>query len=148
MLDALEREFPSGPLPLEAVLQAFLAPLFELHGADHIRVLLGRLYSQPDEFFKRVFAKHLSPIADRFSGAFARALPDLPLPDRMWCMMLTAGAMVHMMTWTRMLAVISHDQVTAADPKEITARLVNFAAAGFRDALANATKRTQGTLHA
>lgn len=148
MLESLEREYPSGPLPLEGVLEAFLEPVFEFHGDDHIRVLLGRLYSVPDEFLKRVFAKHLSPIADRFAAAFARALPDLPAQDRMWCMLLTVGAMVHMMTFSRMLAVLSHEQVSAADPKETSRRIVNFAAAGFRAALENAKKQREGTLHA
>src|SRR5947208_6015283 len=41
MLDALEREFPDGPLPLEGILRAFLAPLIQLEGCDHIRILFG-----------------------------------------------------------------------------------------------------------
>src|SRR6516165_8302775 len=44
MLDRIEAEFPSGPLPLERVLDAFFRPMFESAGEmSHIRPLLGRI---------------------------------------------------------------------------------------------------------
>jgi AcrR family transcriptional regulator len=148
MLDALERDYPTGALPLEGVLEAFLAPLLQMENAEHVRILFGRLYSLPEEFLKRVFLRRLEPIVHRFTNAFERAMPDLPVRDRMTCMFLTIGAMVHVMAWSRMLPVISKGLVTADDSKDLTARVVNFAAAGFRAALENAQRQNEGIRHA
>jgi AcrR family transcriptional regulator len=144
MLDELEREFPEGPLPLERVLTAFLAPVIQLTAGEHIRVLIGRMLSSPDQFMKRVFKRHLAPVVERFGRAFERALPGLPLEDLAWCTLFTVGGMVHMLAWSRMLPVLSHGAVQGDDPKAITEHLVQFAAAGFRAAHG----KKQGALHA
>lgn len=146
MLEDLEREHPSGPLPLEGVLCAFLAPVIDLTEGEHIRVLIGRMLSVPDDFLNRVFKRHLAHIVERFGGAFQRALPGLAIEDRAWCTLFTVGGMVHTMAWSRMIPVLSHGAVEATDPKAITDQLVQFAAAGFRAAYAKREK--QGVLHA
>jgi AcrR family transcriptional regulator len=148
MLDALEREFPSEPWPIERVVEAFIAPVLQMDAGEHIRILFGRLYSLPDEFLRRVFSRHLQAIADRFIDAFGRAIPDLPEADRMSCMLFTIGAMVHVMTWSRMIILLSRGTLTPDDTGDLTRRLVNFASAGFRDALTRTKKERQGILHA
>lgn len=134
MLDALERESSGGPLPLDGVLQAFLAPLTEMdaEGREHIRALMGRIYSVPDEFIQRVFDRHLAPIAARFIEAFARAVPDLSPGERMWYMMFTIGAAIHVLNWSSVLPRLSNGLVDPSDSKTLTERIVAFTAAGFR----------------
>lgn len=146
MLEAFEREQTTGPVPLEDVLRAFLAPVLQLAAGPHIGVLIGRLFATPDEFLKRVFNRHLSSVVERFGGAFERALPGLPIEDRAWCTLFTVGGMVHLMAWSRLLPVLSHGAVEATDPDAITEHLVHFAAAGFR--AAHAKHQNQGALHA
>ena len=68
MLDALERDFPNGRLPLEGVLRAFLAPVIQLDAGEHVRILFGRLYSMPDEFW----SAYTSAIFCRSWGGSAR----------------------------------------------------------------------------
>jgi AcrR family transcriptional regulator len=134
MLEALEREAGDGPLPLEGVLRALVAPLTEMdaRGLEHIRPLMGRLYSVPEEFIQRVFDRHLAPIAARFIDALARALPNLTPGQRMWCMMFTVGALIHVLNWSSVLPHISNGLVDPSDSKTFTERLIAFSAAGFR----------------
>ncbi len=132
MLDALERDYPNGPLPLEDILRAFLAPVFELEHGEHVRVLFGRFYSMPDEFMERIYKRHLTPIVNRFSAALARATPGLQIPDRLWAMNFTVGAMVHTLTWSRLLGVMSNGAVDLPDTGRVIDNLVRFSAAGFR----------------
>jgi AcrR family transcriptional regulator len=147
-LDALEREYPSGELPLEGVLEAFLAPVTQTGHDEHVRILFGRLYSQPDEFLKRVFNRHLHDIVERFQGALARALPGTSQAERMSCMMFTAGAMVHVMAWSRLLGIISNGAVDPGDTQLLTDRIVAFSAGGFRSVARRAVSLDERTLHA
>ena len=133
MLDALEAAHPTGRLPLEGVLEAFLAPVVELKAqGDHIRAFMGRCFTLPEEFMQRVFLRHLKPVMERFNGAFARAVPELSDADRVWRTMFSIGAMVHVMSWSTVLPQISGGLLDPSDTKELTRRIVTFAAAGFR----------------
>ncbi len=132
MLDRIEAEHGDGPLPLEPILEAFLAPVIQMQASEHVRTLFGRLYSMPDAFLNRIFDRHLSHVLARFSAAFARAIPEMPLPDRMWCIVFTVGAMVHVMAWSGRLAHVSNGVIDGSDTERLTKQIVKFAAAGFR----------------
>ena len=147
MLEALELDYPSGPLPLQGILKAFIAPVVEMEAGQEVRILFGRLYSLPDEFLNRLFTRHLHPNFLRFSAALARALPEMPLADRLWCLNFTVGSMVHVMTWSRRISTITDGAIDMDDTKALTARMVEFAAAGFRAALERAGA-PQGLQHA
>ncbi len=133
MLDTLEACHPEGALPLEEVLEAFLRPVFESSpDMCHIRPLIGRIYSAPREFLSRVYGRHLTGVIQRFISALQRAAPDLPPAELFWRLHFTVGMMVHTMNWASILPVISNGACEVGDPGETTARLVAFAAAGFR----------------
>ncbi len=134
MLDAVERESAGGRLPLEGVLRAFLSPLTELdpRGREHVRALMGRIYSVPDEFIRRVFDRHLAAIAERFLEAFARAVPELTAEERVWSMLFAIGAVIHVLNWSGTLPHLFKDLVDVSDGKALTERLIAFTAAGFR----------------
>ena len=134
MLEALEQEAGDGGLPLEGVLRALLAPLTEMDasGLEHVRALTGRLYSVPEEFIQRVFEGHLAPVAARFIDALGRAIPILSPEQRMWRLMFTVGALIHVLNWSSVLPRISNGLVDPSDSKTFTEQLIAFCAAGFR----------------
>jgi AcrR family transcriptional regulator len=134
MLDQVEAAAGKGPLPLEGVLEAFLAPILEPHkpGLEHLKPLLGRMYSMPAEFIKRLVHIHLGPVAARFSADLARAVPGVPESECMWRLYFTAGAMVHVINWSGVIPALSNGRADPADTKALLARLIAFAAAGFR----------------
>lgn len=146
-LNALEREHSHNGLPLEAVLEAFLAPVTQMGCDEPARVLFGRFYGQPEEFLNRIFNRHLQPVMERFRAALARALPGLPAADQICCILFTAGAMVHVMSWSRLLGVISGGAVDPADTQSLASRIVAFAAGGFREVAARSESCAERTLH-
>lgn len=147
VLDAVEREHPEGPLPLEAVIHAFVDPPLRMPGREDIRILFGRLYGTPGEFLHRLFEPHLKPLAARFRVAFARACPELPPADLMWRMHFTIGVMVHTMSWSRIICEITGGEVNSSDTEALIERIVRFTAAGFRAAVQDAQSQ-QGARHA
>ena len=126
MLDAAGRD-PT----VEQIIEAFLAPIVE-RPMPALVPLMGRILSTPDLFVERVFKKHLTAISQRFSEAFARALPDLPLAERMWRMHFMGGAMTHILLWSKILPIITGGACDVSDRKAIVERAVAFLSAGFR----------------
>ncbi len=126
MLDAV------GPNPtVEQILEAFVAPVLE-RDTSLIAPLMGRILTTPDQFITRVFKKHLAVVAQRFGDAVAKALPDLTQTERMWRFYFMAGAMSNILSWAHLLPEMTGGQCDPSDRKAVTARLVRFAAAGFR----------------
>ncbi len=97
MLDACEAAAGDGPLPVEAVLDAFVLPVLEISRthAKEFGPLMGRLYTEPGEFIQRVYKEHLEHVANRFVNAFRRALPDLEPDELLWRLHFVIGAMTH-----------------------------------------------------
>lgn len=141
MLDALEARFPDGPLPLEGVLEAFLAPtlLIKQKAPTHHRQLMGRMYAMPDELVKRIFAGHMQPTVERFNAAFRRAVPGLSAQDAAWRMVIAIGGVVHMMSWSRILPQVSGGLMDTEDIEDVLRRQISFSAAGFRASGTGAT---------
>jgi AcrR family transcriptional regulator len=126
MLDA------AGPnASIEQIVEAFAAPVIETD-LTPIVPLLGRILSTPDQFVHRVFKKHLSVVAQRFTEAIAAAFPDLTPAERMWRMHFMGGAMAHVLSWSHLLPELTEGVCDPSDRKAVTARLVRFVAAGFR----------------
>ena len=133
-LDELERRHPTGTLPLELVLEAFLAPAVEKHfGKSGRDVLLPKLFcravADPDEKLRRIIHDIFQDVFERFTDAFMRALPDLSPQDVEWRMHFMIGAMFFAVTVPRI-----HDEGghTTRDPIRTIARLVDFISGGMR----------------
>jgi hypothetical protein len=126
MLDA------AGPTPtIEQVVTAFMAPIIEKE-VWPAGPLIGRVFSNPDQFLGRVFQKHLAPVAQRFAGAIAQALPDLPPEDVLWRLHFMAGAMAHVMVFSEVLPLMTGGVCHTRDRRAVTAQLVTFLSAGLR----------------
>jgi AcrR family transcriptional regulator len=140
MLDA------AGPDPtVEQIVEAFLAPILIIAQPTPEWVpLVGRILSTPDLFLDRVFKKHLAVMSQRFSEALAKALPELPAEERLWRMHFMAGAMTHVLLWSRILPAMTGGICDPSDRKAIVARAVAFLSAGFRAPVAIETACGEG----
>lgn len=130
MLDALETEIPTGPLPLDRVLEAFYGPMMDFctSAPEHFRPLLGRLFTLPDEHLRRVFARHIQPVALRFNIAFVRALPELDPMEVRLRMVFAIGSLINVMNWWRLVS----PAFVTIDTGALKAHIIAFAAGGFR----------------
>ncbi len=121
----------AGPNPnLEQIMIAFLAPVM-VHHPPAVLELMGRMLVNPDIFVNRLFKSHLAPIVERFSVAIAKAVPELSKTEILWRLQFTGGAMAHILSRTHLLAGMM-GMSEPPDRQTILARLVTFAAAGFR----------------
>ena len=122
----------AGPKPtVEQVLDAFLRPVFEIE-VNPLVPLIGRAMSNPDLFIDRLFNVHIAPVAARFSGAFAAALPELPMQEVAWRMHFSVGVMTHTLLWGHIFPRITQGLCTIDDREALLRRTVQFLAAGFR----------------
>jgi hypothetical protein len=71
-------------------------------------------------------------LSRRFAEALAVALPELSPAERIWRLHFTAGAMAHTITRAPLLKEMFGGVLNLSDRKLAIARLVRFAAAGFR----------------
>src|ERR1700682_3412624 len=92
MLDAIEAGAGERPLPIGAVIEAFIRPVIELRGTTKsIAPLMGRVFAESAEFLERFFRDHLVEVTRRFLAAFERALPGLPREEVYWRMHFLIG---------------------------------------------------------
>lgn len=139
-----------GPLPLEEVVRAFVAPVVALRYAvpetAHFARLMGRVVTVPSPVTQEILRQELAPLAKCFTEALSRALPELP-PDRLtWGFHFMVGAMAHSCTLASpggaplpACAVGPHGWLPDAprrepgrEAEELTGWMVSFLSAGLR----------------
>jgi AcrR family transcriptional regulator len=103
VLDRLEVDKPSGALPLEAVIAAFITPAIEKHFRSSGRgqllpKLFGRAIADPDERLRAIIRDIFGEVFRRFTIAFMRALPGLSQEEVQWRMHFMIGTMVFTVT--------------------------------------------------
>lgn len=133
MLEAAEAASPGGAPSLSTVLEAFYAPALELLRLPgcHFQPLLGRVFSEPGPV-REYFLDEMAPVVARFGTALRRILPYLPEQEYFWRMHFTAAILAFTMAGSHVLHRLSGGRCELSSVREITARMVNFAAAGLR----------------
>jgi AcrR family transcriptional regulator len=122
----------AGPSPsLKQILTAFLSPLVSLD-VSLVAPLMGRVLATPDVCRIQLFKKHMLPVAQQFTAALVKALPDLSETEVLWRLTFTAGAMAHVMARSVHIQEMTGGKCDPADRPAVLARLVSFATAGFR----------------
>ncbi len=147
-LEYYEEQVGDGPLDVERVLEAFLAPTFQMAadpgqgGYTFVR-LLGRLQAESDLLPRMVFGL-FGPVLLRFAAALARALPALPQQELFFRARLAMGATAQVLRDAPQLKSVRHDQTL--DWKATLERLVLFLSAGFQAPLEVPQYQTVGSL--
>jgi AcrR family transcriptional regulator len=116
---------------LEQILSAFIVPVVE-QDVKPIIPLLGRVMSMPDPFAVRVFKAHFAGVAKRFLDELGKAAPHLSPSTCMWRLHFTGGAMAQVLSRSHLLPEMTGVAADVKDRKALAARLVEYAAAGFR----------------
>jgi AcrR family transcriptional regulator len=126
MLDRAEAECgPGRAVPVEKVLEAFLAPAFYKRGESPQFVrLMGRLYGEG--LMMWIVTRHFQPMVQRFQAALRRSLPELGPEELKWRTHFMIGVMAHTM--------FGPPEGQADGVREVellVERMVAFLAAGF-----------------
>jgi len=124
-LERLEADTGHKPATVEAILDAFLAPMAVVAEKNPLFVrVMGRIHSEG--LMPAIIQKHFLPTAQRFIVLLRRALPELSDAEFLWRVHFMMGAMAHTMCGAL---------VFPAGDEDFHARmrkLVTFLSAGFR----------------
>jgi AcrR family transcriptional regulator len=135
-LDECERAAGNDPVPLEQVIECFIAPMLRLtdelgRGATFPR-LVGRILTEPGQHWARMVKQHMPETLRRFTHAIHRAVPEIPLQELYWRMFFCVGAAVHFLRGYKELQYITDGACGEPELQQTLSRLTAFAAAGFR----------------
>lgn len=136
LLDRFEKEAGGNPLPLEKVIEAFVAPTLHMSrgsqsGGLVFMKLLGRLHAE-GVLLPRILTSQFGGVFERFGAALRAALPDLPPEELFWRLNLAVGALAQTLRGgLKELETIS-DLSLSFDSETALERLVAFLSAGFR----------------
>jgi AcrR family transcriptional regulator len=134
-LDELEKGHTKGTVPLEGIVETFVAPTIRRHfkrsGKEQfLPQLFGRAISDPDEKLRVIVRDIFKDIFMRYTAAFMRALPHLSQEEVHWRMHLMVGAMVFTVTVPPVQA--EAQTRTSGAAAEMIDRIVEFVTAGWR----------------
>jgi AcrR family transcriptional regulator len=136
LLEQCERESGGNPLPLEKVIQAFVAPTFRMardpaSGGMVFMRLLGRLHAEGD-LLSGILISQFGDVLNRFAVAMRRALPDLPTGELYWRLNFAIGALGQALRGgSKDLGIIA-DHAHSSNSEMALEQLVAFLSAGFR----------------
>jgi AcrR family transcriptional regulator len=125
LFDEAEQASNGGPVPVEAILSAFLRPIFEAkeRNPEFVRIM-GRIHGEG--MMPSILKRHFHPIVVRFRGLMLRALPHLDDQELGWRLEMMFGGLSIAM-WHRPIALEAEMAGLKALP-----RVVSFFGAAFR----------------
>jgi AcrR family transcriptional regulator len=135
-LESYEEKARGGALKPSQVLDAFFGTSLRMaadteSGGHTFMRLLGRTYSDPNEFVRNFLAEEYAEVVERFTGALYRALPSVPRSEILWRFHFMLGAMAYALAGTDALQIVA-DKSGEDDPKDMAARLMSFLLGGLR----------------
>ena len=124
-----------GPVSLEAILEAFVMPLFEMRAgevsAPRPAWVGARLFFDPSPIVSRMRVELFREVDARFLDALARTLAGQPRHEIEVAYRLTNGLFVHFAAGH--VAGDLSGEAAATDAAAILERLISYAGAGLRD---------------
>lgn len=136
-LDALEAAARGGPVEVEALVEAYLRPIYDAShssgpGPEGFRRVAARLVSDPHPVLASLKAELFRPLAERYFAALARALPAVAREDLAIGFALSLGVTMHAVSGHLEIFLRNAGCEPVIDDEALFRRMVSFAAAGLR----------------
>ena len=97
--------------------------------------LLGRTYTEPNEFVRQFLAEEYAECVERFLAALYRALPEVDRNEILWRFHFMMGAMSYAIAGTDALQLVT-GKFDDENPSRLAPRLMSFLLGGLRAPLA------------
>lgn len=139
-LDAIEGEAAGAAPRPSRIVEAFFGTALRMAedtegGGHEFMRLLGRTYTEPNEFVRQFLAEEYAECVERFLDALYRSLPDVPRADILWRFNFMMGAMSYAIAGTDALQPFA-GRIDDRDPRRLGPRLMSFLLGGLRAPLA------------
>ena len=140
-LDAMEAEAGGAPLKPSRIVDAFFGTALrmaaDVEGGVHtFMCLLGRTYTEPNEFVRKFLAEEYAECVGRFLAALYRALPEVDRKEILWRFHFMMGAMSYAIAGNDALQLVT-GKFDDEDPLRLAPRLMSFLLGGLRAPLQN-----------
>ncbi len=126
---------PDGTPEPRALVTAFVAPVLEMiqrqRGGHAFAQFALRAFSEPGEETQELLMEEFGEVIERFTDAFARALPRLSRQDLFWRYFFMAGSLAFAAGLGYMIRPISAGLCNPLDVDDVTRRLVDFITGGM-----------------
>lgn len=120
------------PVPLAAIFDSFIRPVFELtEGAPSFLRLLARNVGAPPPFMAQVMETQFRPMIQRYGKFLRDALPHLPPKTLFWRMHFVVGATLHCASHHLTIDRLSEGLCQTSDVDDLLRHLIDFAVAGM-----------------
>ena len=128
-LGALERKWSGKAAPLEEIVEALVRPVVGQVRKSELSErlfykLMGRTFAQQGDGLPPQIEEQLRNVEQRFTRAFAKALPAVNPDDLAWRIHFMVGGMIHLLT---------HGAASTPPMDSIVSRFIRFSAAGLRE---------------
>jgi AcrR family transcriptional regulator len=155
LLDVHEQLCGEKPVPLLAILDAFVRPMLEqaVSGGQSERLfykMLGRCMSERSYRLPDELAVVFETVAARFSQALQRVLPEIPQKVLMWRLHFVFGTIAQTLVHAETFIRITNGRAGKPTADEVFNYLMSFCAAGLRAPLSpeeSAAPRAATRLH-
>ncbi|MCX7178686.1 MAG: TetR/AcrR family transcriptional regulator [Proteobacteria bacterium] len=149
-LDRLEATAAGAPLKPSQILQAFFGVALrmaanEQSGGNNFMRLLGRTYTQPEEFIRTFLAEKYAAVIDRFKAALFKSLPEVPRVEILWRFHFMLGAMSYAVSGADALNIVDKENIDTNDGEAMHERLMSFLLGGLRAPLPNFSAKATGS---
>ncbi len=139
-LDQLEAEAAGAPIKPSRIVDAFFGTALrmaaDVEGGGHtFMCLLGRTYTEPNEFVRQFLAEEYAECVERFLAALYRALPEVDRNEILWRFHFMMGAMSYAIAGTDALQLVT-GKFDDENPSRLAPRLMSFLLGGLRAPLA------------
>ena len=146
LLEDAKEEASGDPVPLERILEALIMPLGgAARGPDgpdlSFLQLVGRAFSEPAEFLRRVHETFFRELAEVFMQEIRRSCPEASEKDLWWNLHFAINAMLGSLSQSSRAETMSGGICQVSDLDDMLKRLVTFLAKGFRPTPAFAKER-------
>ncbi len=141
VLDRMESEAAGAPLKPSRIVDAFFGTALrmaaDVEGGGHtFMCLLGRTYTEPNEFVRKFLAEEYAECVERFLSALYRALPEVERKEILWRFHFMMGAMSYAIAGTDALQLVT-GKFDDEEPARLVPRLMSFLLGGLRAPLAD-----------
>mgnify|MGYP002148269546 CR=1 FL=1 len=140
-LNALEAESGAAPIKPSRIVDAFFGTALrmaaDVEGGGHTFMrLLGRTYTEPNEFVRKFLAEEYAECVERFLAALYLSLPDVERNEILWRFHFMMGAMSYAIAGTDALQLVT-GKFDDENPSRLAPRLMSFLLGGLRAPLAD-----------